>query len=62
MPQKKKDAKYLNVHIARDLYEQFDEFCKKYGYTKTSATERALVLYMNDVDKKMRTEVQDDAE
>lgn len=53
MPQKKKDAKYLNVHIDRTIYEQFDAFCKKYGYTKTSATERAIAMYIQEVETKM---------
>lgn len=61
MAQAKKDAKYLNVHIKRSLYDTFDTFCKKYGYTKTGAVERAIALFMDDINKKM-DEVQKDAE
>lgn len=53
MPREKKDAKYLNIYIERGLYDDFAEFCKKYGYTKTSAAERALRSYIKDVEKKM---------
>lgn len=54
MPQVKKDAKYLNVHIERKLYERFEEFCKKYGQTKTAATELALCMYMSDIENRMK--------
>lgn len=53
MPREKKDAKYLNIYIERELYEKFTEFCMKYGYTKTSAAERALRSYIRDMEKKM---------
>lgn len=50
----KKDAKYLNVHIERELYDRFDVFCKEYGQSKTAATEIALRMYMTDVENKMK--------
>lgn len=53
----KKDAKYLNVHMDRTLYEQFSEFCHKYGFTKTSATEIAIRMYMAEMEKRMKAEV-----
>lgn len=54
MAQQKKDAKYLNVHITRKLYDAFDAFCKKYGQSKTAATELALRMYMTDIETKMK--------
>lgn len=54
MAKPKKDAKYLNVHIERDLYDKFDLFCKQYGQSKTAATELALRMYMTDIENKMK--------
>lgn len=54
MPKAKKDAKYLNVHIERQVYDDFTKFCKKFGFTKTGATELALKFYMEDVESKMK--------
>ena len=52
MARPRKDAKYLNVYIERDIHERFDEFCKKFGQSKTVATERALSLYMDEMEKR----------
>jgi hypothetical protein len=61
MAREKKDAKYLNVHIEYSLYERFDAFCKKYGYTKTGAVERAIASFMDEINRKMNeAEVQRD--
>lgn len=53
MSRPKKDAKYLNVYIQRQVHEDFDEFCKTVGQSKTVATERALKLYMKLMRKNM---------
>ncbi len=53
MARQKKDAKYLNVYISRDVHEKFDKFCEELGQSKSLATERALVLYMEAMTKKM---------
>jgi hypothetical protein len=45
----KKDIKYLNVCLSKDLHEQFEAFCKKYGMSKVGATEQALKLFMSKV-------------
>lgn len=45
----KKDIKYLNVCLDRALHEEFEQFCKKYGMSKTGATEKALRMYMDRV-------------
>lgn len=48
MGRPKKDARYLNVYIRRDIYDEFDEMCKVLGQSKTIAAERALSQYMRD--------------
>jgi hypothetical protein len=45
----KKDIKYLNVCLSKDLHEQLEVFCKKYGMSKVGATEQALRMYMSKV-------------
>lgn len=50
MGRPKKDAKYLNVYIRRDIYDEFDELCRRLGQSKTVAAERALMKYMQDSD------------
>ena len=47
MPRPKKEARYLNVYIQKDLHDRFEEFCKKLGQSKTVAAERALKMYMD---------------
>lgn len=61
MSRPKKDAKYLNVYIERDIHEQFDEFCRKFGQSKTVATERALKMYMKEMVKYFDTTADDDS-
>lgn len=46
MGRPKKDAKYLNVYIRRDIYDKFSKFCSELGQSKTVAAERALEQYM----------------
>lgn len=48
---KKKDAKYLNVYLDRKLHEEFEDFCKDIGQNKTVATERAIRMYMDAMNK-----------
>ncbi len=52
MGRPKKDAKYLNVYIHRDVYDRFTDFCETVGQNKSVAAERALIQYMNDIMKK----------
>ena len=43
---KTKDFRYLNVSIESSIHDEFNEFCKEFGMSKTGATEKALVMYM----------------
>ena len=42
MPRTKKDAKYLNMKLDREIYDQLEQFCDESGMTKTMATEKIL--------------------
>lgn len=49
----KKEIKYLNVCMDKNLHEEFDDFCKKYGMSKVGATEHAIRQYMDKFNSKM---------
>ena len=55
----KKDAKYLNVYLHRDVYEDFTKFCETVGQSKSLAAERALVAYMDNFNIKSCASTQD---
>ena len=39
MPRKKKDAKFLNIRLDRQIHEELEAFCTETGRTKTKAVE-----------------------
>lgn len=45
MSRVKKDARFLNMKLEREIYEQLVQFCEESGMTKTLATERILKQY-----------------
>lgn len=48
MPRAKKDAKILNVKLARPINDQLEQFCRETGISKTFATERILKQYFDN--------------
>lgn len=52
MPRLKKDGRYLNLYLDRALHEEFEQFCESLGQTKTVASERALRMYMDAIERK----------
>lgn len=54
MYHQKKDIKYLNVCLDRSLHEEFEQFCKNNGMSKTGACEQALRMYMDNVNRAMK--------
>ena len=44
MPRQKKDAKILNIKLAREISDQLEQFCEESGISKTVATEK---IYRN---------------
>lgn len=40
MPRQKKDAKILNIKLAREISDQLEQFCEESGISKTVATEK----------------------
>ncbi len=51
----KKEIKYLNVCMDKSLHEEFEQFCKDMGMSKTGATEQAIRQYMDKVNKAMES-------
>lgn len=48
MPRQKKDAKILNIKLAKEISDQLEPFCKESGISKTVATEKILSKYFEE--------------
>lgn len=48
MPRQKKDAKILNIKLAREISNQLEQFCEESGISKTVATEKILSKYFEE--------------
>ncbi len=46
MPRQKKDAKALNIKLAKGVSDKLELFCNESGMTKTVATEKILSQYL----------------
>lgn len=51
----KKEIHYLNVCMEKSLYEEFGQFCKRYGMSKVGATEQAIRQYMDKMNKALKS-------
>ena len=54
MPRQKKDAKILNIKLAKEISDQLEQFCEESGISKTVATEKIYrsILRNISVDRK----------
>ena len=54
MPRQKKDAKILNIKLAKEISDQLEQFCEESGISKTVATEKFYrsILRNISVDRK----------
>lgn len=48
MPRQKKDAKILNIKLAKEIGDQLEQFCEESGMSKTIATEKILSKYFEE--------------
>lgn len=48
MPRQKKDAKILNIKLAKEISDQLEQFCEESGISKTVATEKILSKYFKE--------------
>lgn len=42
MARQKKDGRYVNYYIAKDIVDKLDQYCEETGLSKTVAIERIL--------------------
>lgn len=56
MPRQKKDAKILNIKLAREINNQLEQFCEESGISKTVATEKALSKYFEEYFSRLEEE------
>ena len=48
MPRQKKDAKILNIKLAKEISDQLEQSCEESGMSKTIATEKILSKYFEE--------------
>ena len=48
MARAKKDGRYVNYYIEREVYEKLETYCEEVGQTKTVAIERILTKYLDN--------------
>lgn len=48
MPRQKKDAKILNIKLAKEISDQLEQFCEESGISKTVTTEKILSKYFEE--------------
>lgn len=56
MPRQKKDAKILNIKLAREISNQLGQFCEESGISKTVATEKILSKYFEEYFSRLEEE------
>ena len=45
MPRQKKDAKILNIKLAKEISDQLEQFCEESEISKTVATEKNIEIF-----------------
>ena len=56
MPRQKKDAKILNIKLAREISDQLEQFCEESGISKTVPTEKILSKYFEEYFSRLEEE------
>ncbi len=56
MPRQKKDAKILNIKLAREISNQLEQFCEESRISKTVATEKNLSKYFEEYFSRLEEE------
>ena len=50
MPREKKDGRHINYYIDREIYEQLKTYADEKGQTMTTAIERILKQFFDQID------------
>ncbi len=53
MAKQKKETKPCSLRMDASIFDRLEEFCQETGITKTALIEKAVVLFMDDYEKKM---------
>ena len=48
MARAKKDGRYINYYIEKEVVDKLDQYCEETGLTKTVAIERILSMYFEE--------------
>lgn len=48
MARAKKDGRYINYYIEKEVVDKLDQYCDETGLTKTVAIERILMKYFEE--------------
>ena len=54
MAKAKKDAAYLNVYIEKSTVERLTKFCEEFGGNKSVTTDKAINMYLDEMEKKLK--------
>ena len=54
MPKKTKESKPFSIRMDKSTFDRLEAFCEDSGQSKTLAIERAINMYINDYDAKMK--------
>lgn len=54
MPRPKKDSKPFSIKMDSTTYMRLEAYCKHSGQPKTLAIERAINMFIDDYDEKMK--------
>lgn len=58
MARAKKDGRYINYYIEKEVVDKLDQYCDETGLTKTVAIERILAKYFEDYFSRSKEERQ----
>lgn len=54
MAKKTKESKPFSIRMDKPTFDRLEAFCKDSGQSKTLAIERAVNMYIDDYDEKMK--------
>ena len=54
MGRPKKDYQATSIRLDTQLFDRLTKFCEDSGQSKTTAIERAIAMYIDDYDEKMK--------
>lgn len=56
MPRAKKDGKFLNCYVNKNIMDKLEKYCDKTSIPKTSVVEKALGQYLTQFEALMKND------